>query len=63
MIEELKKHDLDLEPEEDVAGFLGVLINQKEDGMIELTQQGLINRILKALNVESLPTKETPAAY
>ena len=31
-------HDMELEGENDVAGFLGVHINKKEDGSIELVQ-------------------------
>ena len=51
-----------LEIEDDVAGFLGVHIQRdpvtKE---IELTQVGLIDRIIAALHVDKLPEVSTPA--
>jgi hypothetical protein len=61
VIEALKKENMELEVESDVAGFLGVLITKKPDGTIHLTQTGLIQRILAALNMDDFNTKETPA--
>jgi hypothetical protein len=52
---------MDLEEEDDVAGFLGVLVNRKEDDTIELLQVGLIQRIIAALHINHLPGKRTPA--
>jgi hypothetical protein len=52
-----------LEVESAVAGFLGVLITKKPDGTIHLTQTGVIQRILAALNMDDLNTKETPAEH
>jgi hypothetical protein len=52
-----------LEVEDDVAGFLGVLIDRKSDGTIHMTQTGLTDRIIKALNIGDLPMKRTPAEY
>ena len=57
----LRSRGMDLEEEADVAGFLGVLIDRRDDGSIQLTQKGLIKRILSALNIDHLPTKQTPA--
>ena len=37
--------------EEDVAGFLGVHIDRKDDGTIHLTQKGLTERIVSALHL------------
>jgi hypothetical protein len=54
---------MELEVEEDVAGFLGVHIDRRKDGSIHLTQTGLIDRLLKALNIGDLPAKRTPAEY
>ena len=54
---------MELEEENDVAGFLGVHINKKEDGSIELLQTGLIERIIRALNLEDRPGKSTPAEF
>jgi hypothetical protein len=62
-IEALRKEDMELEVESDVAGFLGVLITKKPDGTIHLTQTGLIQRILAALNMDDFNTKETPAEH
>jgi hypothetical protein len=62
-IEALRKEDMDLEVESDVAGFLGVLVTKKPDGTIHLTQTGLIQRILAALNMADFNTKETPAEH
>ena len=57
-------HDMELEEEDDVAGFLGVHIKRNEDdGSIELTQTGLTKRVVEALGVETLPIVQTPAAY
>jgi hypothetical protein len=52
-----------LEAEDNVAGFLGVHIDRREDNIIHLTQKGLTKRIMKALNVSDMRTKETPAKY
>jgi hypothetical protein len=51
-----------LEEEDDVAGFLGVHIARDDKkGEILLTQTGLIDRIIEALQCDQLPPKETPA--
>ena len=55
-----------LDEEEDVAGFLGiyfkkVLNNKKEIEKIELTQTGLIKRILKVTGMEDCSKISTPA--
>jgi Reverse transcriptase (RNA-dependent DNA polymerase) len=54
---------MEIEVEDDVAGFLGVHIKREEDGTIVLTQKGLIDRCIQALNIEHLPVKHTPAEY
>jgi hypothetical protein len=54
---------MNLEEEDDVAGFLGVLI-QRHPGpnpTIELLQTGLIHRIVDALQISHLPSKRTTA--
>ena len=48
-----EKCGLDLNVEDDVAGYLGVHIDKREDGKLELTQKGLTERIIKALGLES----------
>ena len=62
-IQRLKDENMSLDMEDDFAGFLGVHIEQLEDGTTKLTQKGLIKRIVSALGVERMPTKETPAAF
>jgi hypothetical protein len=42
-----------LNVEDDYAGFLGIDIKRHDDGTIELVQTGLIDRILKALNLDN----------
>jgi hypothetical protein len=50
MIERLRQQEIDLEVEGDVSGFLGVHIERNvANGMIALTQSGLIKRIIEAL--------------
>jgi hypothetical protein len=54
---------MDLEEENDVAGFLGVHIDRRPEGTIRLTQKGLIKRIIDApLNINHLPPKLTHQA-
>ena len=53
---------VDLEQEEDAAGFLGVRIERNEQNLIELKQEGLIDRVCEALGLDSNATnKWTPA--
>ena len=53
--------ELEITVEDDVAGFLGVMINRFKDGRIELTQRGLIERIVTALDLGDRKPKSTPA--
>jgi hypothetical protein len=48
---------MELEEESDVAGLLGLHIEQKPDGSINLTQQGLIQCIIDAMDILKLPQK------
>jgi hypothetical protein len=57
------KTEMELEEEDNVAVFLGVHIDRREDGTIQLTQKGLIDQIIKALNIGDLLPKRTPADY
>ena len=52
---------LDLEKEDDVAGFLGVSIVRQDDGNILMTQSGLAIKVVEALQISKLPRKFTPA--
>jgi hypothetical protein len=51
---------LDLSIEDDVAGFLGILMECQEDGSIEL-KQSLIDCILAIMGLEDSKEKSTPA--
>jgi hypothetical protein len=61
VIRGLQERNMELQREEDVAGFLGVHIDRLPDGTIKLTQKGLIKRIIETLNIGHLPEKRTPA--
>ena len=52
-----KEAGAQLGKEEDVAGFLGVNITRYDDSTIKMTQKGLIDRILKMMNLEDLDPK------
>jgi hypothetical protein len=57
-----KEEELDLEEEDDVAGFLGVHVQlDNKNGHICVSQVGLIDCIIDALGCETLPGKRTPA--
>lgn len=51
--------------EDDVAGFLGVLMvrDETKGTTPELTQTGIINPIIKALGLEGAPAKKTPSKH
>ena len=58
----LRKRGLTLEEEDDVAGFLGVDIKRNpQTGEITMTQTGLIDRILEAMEIGDLDPVGTPA--
>ena len=64
MLDKLRKSNLSLEKENDVAGFLGVHLNTNhDDGFVELTQTGLIDRIISAMGLEDATATKTPAEY
>ena len=52
---------LQITTEDDIAGFLGVHINNRDDGTIELLQTGLIDRIIEALDLGDAKATKTPA--
>ena len=64
LLQKLREADLTLEKEDDVAGFLGVKLTvDKHAGTVELTQTGLIDRIIEAMHLEDSSPKNTPAEY
>jgi hypothetical protein len=52
-----------LEAEDNVARFLVVLIEHRGDRTILLTHLGITQRIVKALKIDHLPPKRTPANH
>ena len=64
---QLREKGLDLEKEDDCAGFLGVdvkVLETDENGRatkLELTQAGLIDRVIENLGLNSANGKKTPA--
>jgi len=63
VVKKLEEQEMDLETEDDVAGFLGVHIERNEaKGTIKLTQKGLTKRIIEMLDIDHLYGKDTPAA-
>ena len=52
---------MDLEKEDNVAGFLGVHMEKQGDN-IKLTQKGLTKQIIEALGVQNAKTANTPAS-
>ena len=51
---------MELESEDNVAGFLGVHIEQREDDTIKMTQKGSIQQIINALNITDNCTTKNP---
>jgi hypothetical protein len=54
-------YELTLEEEGDLFGFLGISF-KKEGSSIELTQPGLIHKVITYLSMEEASPKDTPAA-
>jgi hypothetical protein len=63
MTNRMTEEGIQFREEEDVAGFLGVHIDRCDDGTIHLTQRGLAERIVTALNLDhpSIKPVDTPA--
>ena len=61
VIIQLRKQNMSLNKEDDVAGFLGINIIRTSAGDIEMTQTGLIDRIIATLGLENATNKQTPA--
>jgi hypothetical protein len=64
IIKEMKQVKLDITVEGGLEDFLGINIDRKKDGSINLTQPHLIDQILKDLRLddENVTTKDTPAS-
>jgi hypothetical protein len=64
LAQKLRAEGVDLEEEDDAAGFLGVRLERDPDtGMIEMKQTGLIDRCIEAmgLDIGQINSKWTPA--
>jgi hypothetical protein len=59
----LRSSSMDLNIEDNVAGFLGFLIEHNNSGKILLMQIWLINRIIVAMHLTDAKPKLTPAEY
>ena len=59
ILSKLRKAGLTLQRESDVARFLGFQLNaDKEHGKVELTQTGIIDRIITAVGLEDTSLKK-----
>lgn len=56
-----KKFLLTMEDDGDMFGFLGINVH-RDKGTIELTQQGLTEKVLRYMGLQDSKTKDTPAA-
>jgi hypothetical protein len=65
VVQGLKNLGMNLEEEDDVAGFLGVLVRRHPgtNPTIELLQTGLIQRIVDTLQISHLPSKRTRTTW
>ena len=64
IIKDLKKAKLEITDEGDIQDFLGVNIDIRDDGTVNLTQPHLIDQILKELKLDennNMKLKDTPA--
>lgn len=61
LIRDLRELGFELTQEESFSEFLGIQYNERADGSIELTQKGLIKKILQATNMEDCKPNWTPA--
>ena len=61
----LRKEGLLLEQEDDAAGFLGVRLTKTPEGLIEMKQTGLIDRVIENLGLDTKLSKNkwTPAEH
>ena len=61
---QLREQGVNLEQEDNAAGFLGVnLVCDEETGLMEMKQVGLINRLLETLGLDDGITKNKLAPY
>ena len=66
LVMKLRAEGVDLEQEDDAAGFLGVRLEKDEaTGLLEMKQTGLIDRIIETLGLDvgTINGKSTPAEH
>ena len=64
MLRKIRNVDLNLEKEDNIAGFLGVHLDVNHNtGTVELTQRGLIDIIINAMGLEGSTSDKTPTEY
>lgn len=61
LIEQLRKLGFELKKEGNFNEFLGIKLEKHEDGSIELTQTGLIDKILEATSMTDCKPNRLPA--
>jgi hypothetical protein len=61
LVEDLRSMGFELTQEGTFSEFLGIKMEKQQDGSIELTQKGLIKRILKATTLEDCNPNFVPA--
>ena len=59
VLKQLRARGLELDEENSVAGFLGVAIERKNNKIV-MSQVGLIDKIISALQIDHLPQTKTP---
>ena len=62
LIEELRELGFELKKEGDFTEFLGIKLTKHQDGTIELTQVGLIDKILEAAGMTDCNPNRVPAS-
>ena len=62
MLDKLREAELEMEPEQDLAGFLGVFIKRHNNSItMEITQQGLTSQIIESMGLTGGHAKQSPA--
>lgn len=61
LVEELRAEDFDLEIEGDFTEYLGIGIDHRSDGTKNMTQKGLIEKIIQTTKMEGYKPNTTPA--
>lgn len=61
LIQQLRDLGFELKKEGDFNEFLGIKLEKREDGSVELTQTGLIDKILEATNMTDCNPNRIPA--